>query len=198
MLSACTRRLLFALTLALGLWNASAHACKCRPLSVDEAKADASAIFEGRVTKLADEAPAEGRPPAGKLVTLALVRTWKGLENEETITVRTSESSASCGYAFELNKSYLVYAQGTPDALSVSSCSRTRPMAETNEDLAALGAGITPVKVEPVADAGKPAEPPKTKSGGCASSSTQKRASLAWLGLPVLALAARRRMQRAR
>jgi MYXO-CTERM domain-containing protein len=193
MLSACIRRLLFALTLALGLWNASAHACKCRPLSVDEAKADASAIFEGRVTKLADEAPAEGQPPAGKLVTLALVRTWKGLENEETITVRTSESSASCGYAFELDKSYLVYAQGAPDALAVTSCGRTRPMAESNEDLAALGAGITPVKVEPVADAGAPATPPKTKTGGCASSQGQARASMGWLGLPMLVLAARRR-----
>lgn len=195
--SACTRRLLFALTLALGLWNASAHACKCRPLSVDEGKADAIAIFEGRVTKLADEPPSEGRG-AGKLVTLALVRTWKGLENEETITVRTSDSSASCGFGFELEKSYLVYAHGAPDALLVTSCSRTRPMAEASEDLAALGAGITPVKVEPVADAGAPATPPKTKTGGCASSQGQARASMGWMGLPMLTLAARRRTRRAR
>jgi hypothetical protein len=198
MLAADNRRLFFVFSLVLGcVWSAPALACKCRPLSVEEGQSDASAIFEGRVTKLADEAPTAGGPPPGKLVTLALVRTWKGLENEETVTLRTSESSASCGYAFELSTSYLVYASGTPDALSVSSCSRTRPMSEASEDLAALGAGITPVKVEPVADAGAgtPAKPPRAKSGGCASSSGQKRASLAWLALPVVALAARRRLR---
>src|SRR5687767_3065913 len=108
MFYACTRYVVVVVGMALGfVWAAPAHACKCRPLSVEEGKAEASAIFEGRVTKLADEAAGEGKPPPGKLVTLALVRTWKGLENEETITLRTSESSASCGYAFELNKSYL-------------------------------------------------------------------------------------------
>jgi hypothetical protein len=199
MFYACTRYFLVVLGMALGFaWNAPARACKCRPLSVEEGTTEASAIFEGRVTKLADETPGDGKPPPGKLVTFSLVRTWKGLESEETITLRTSESSASCGYAFELNTSYLVYATGTPDALSVTSCSRTRPMADAAEDLAALGAGITPVKVEPVADAGKAPEPPKTKTGGCASSSGQKRASVAWLALPVLALAKRRRMRRAR
>lgn len=197
MLAAWIRRLSFAFALGLGfVWSAPAHACKCRPLSVDEAKSEASAIFEGRVTKLADEPATAGGPPPGKLVTLALVRTWKGLENEETITLRTSESSASCGFPFALDTSYLVYAQGTPDALSVTTCSRTKPMAEASEDLGALGAGITPVKVEPAADAGAPAAPPKAKAGGCASSSGQKRASIGWLALPA-ALALRRRRRAA-
>lgn len=193
MISARFRCSLFVIALALGVaWGAPARACKCRPLSVAEAGSEATTIFEGRVTKIADEAQVEGGPPAGKLVTLSLVRTWKGLENEETITLHTSESSASCGYPFELDKSYLLYAQGALDALTVSTCSRTRPMAEANEDLAALGAGVTPVKVEAIKDAGAPPAA-KPKPAGCASTRGQASASLWWMGLPVLALSARRR-----
>jgi hypothetical protein len=193
MCAAWFRWSLFAFALALGVaWQVPAHACKCRPLSVEEAKGEAIAIFEGRVTKLADAPASEGHGP-GKVVTLALVRTWKGLESEETVTLRTSESSASCGFPFELEKSYLVYAHGAPEALLVTTCSRTRPMADAGEDLGALGAGITPVKVLPVADAGAAAPPAKAKSGGCASSRGQASASVWVLALPVLALRARRR-----
>jgi hypothetical protein len=193
MISARFRCSSFVLALALGVaWSAPAQACKCRPLTVDEARGEATAIFEGRVTKLADEPQVEGRPPAGKLVTFSLVRTWKGLENEEIITLHTSESSASCGYGFELDKSYLVYTQGALDALTVTTCSRTRPMADANEDLAALGAGVTPVKIEALKDAGA-APPAKPKPAGCASTRGQASASLWWMGLPVFALRARRR-----
>src|SRR5918994_238197 len=99
-----------ASTLALTLlgsasWSSAALACKCRPVEVAEAKGEAQVIFEGRVSKISDEAPSEGGPPPGKQVTLAIVRTWKGVDNVETVTVRTNESSASCGYSFELNTS---------------------------------------------------------------------------------------------
>lgn len=181
-----------------GAWSSSALACKCRPVEVAEAKADAQLIFEGRVSKITDEAASEGGPPPGKQITLSIVRTWKGGENEETITLRTNESSASCGYGFALDTSYLVYAGGTPDAYDVSSCSRTRPMAEASEDLAALGAGITPVKVEPVADAGASdagAKPPAVRQGGCAGGRGNASASL-WLALPALGLVLTRRKRR--
>ena len=181
---------------AAALWASPAAACKCKFPSVDEAKEGAVAIFEGRVSKIEDGAKVEGGPPPGKRVTFALVRSWKTLEDQEVVTLRTNESSASCGYAFELNTSYLVYAGGEPGALSASACSRTRKMGEAAEDLAGLGAGITPVKVEPAADAGaKPA--PKTKTAGCATSGSASAktssAGLWFLGTPALGLAARRR-----
>jgi len=182
------------------LWASPAAACKCKFPTVEEGKEGAVAVFEGRVTKIEDEAKVEGGPPPGKRVTFALVRTWKALEDQEVISAHTSESSASCGYTFELDSSYLVYAGGEPGALSVSACSRTRKMSEATEDLASLGAGITPVKVEPVAaDAGaKP--PPKTKTAGCATSgsASAKTASsmLLFMGTPALGLAVRRRRGR--
>jgi MYXO-CTERM domain-containing protein len=178
------------------LWASPAAACKCKFPTVEEGKEGAVAVFEGRVTKIEDEAPVEGGPPPGKRITFALVRTWKTLEDQEQVTLRTNESSASCGYDFESGKSYLVYAGGEPGALSASACSRTRPMSDASEDLGVLGAGITPVKVEPAKDEG-PKAPPKTKSAGCATSASAKGSastSMLWfMAPPALGLAARRR-----
>jgi MYXO-CTERM domain-containing protein len=183
------------------LWSSPAAACKCKLPTVEEAKEGAVAIFEGRVTKVEDEAKVEGGPPPGKRITFALVRTWKGLEDQEVISLRTNESSASCGYTFEPNTSYLVYAGGEPGALSVTTCSRTRTMGDAAEDMGPLGAGITPVKVEPVVDAGADAgkEPPKKKGAGCATShsasgSASTSSALVWLlAAPALGFSWRRR-----
>jgi hypothetical protein len=184
-----------ALTFA-ALWSAPALACKCRLQTVEEAKQDAVAIFEGRVTAVVDEPKTEANMFPGKSVTIALVRSWRGFENQEAVTLRTNESSASCGYMFEVGKTYLVYGVGELDKPLVTNCGRTRLLSEANEDLAALGAGVTPVKVEPAQDAGV-STPPKTKSGGCASgkasASAAASAPLWWLGAPALGLAARRR-----
>jgi hypothetical protein len=179
---------------AAALWSAPALACKCRLQTVDEAKQDATAIFEGRVSAIVDEPKTEANMFPGKTVTIAIVRTWRGLENQEAVTLRTNESGASCGYGFQVGTSYLIYAVGEHDKLLVTSCSRTRLLSEANEDLAALGGGVTPVKVEPMQDAGV-TTPPKTKSGGCASgkASANASASLWWFGTPALGFAARRR-----
>lgn len=196
MFSVLVRGALSALALVLAAgWAAPALACKCRPQTVEEAKGEATALFEGRVVEIADEAPTDGGPPPGKRVTLALVRVWKGLENEERVTLRTNESSASCGYAFAADSSYLVYAAGSLQDLQVSSCSRTRPMAEAAEDLGALGAGITPVKVapQPLADAGSEDKPPAARRGGCAGTHAHASAGAWWLALPAVGFVRRRR-----
>lgn len=179
--------LLLAATLAL--WTQPAAACKCKLASVEEAKETAVALFEGRVLEVIDVADAG---PAGeRRVTLSVVRTWRGLENTERVTVRTAGSSATCGYMFEPDHSYLVYAGGNEHELWVSGCSRTRPMEDAAEDLAALGGGVTPVKVEPQPDASTKTFT-KTRSAGCASSTGQASASLLF-GLPALGLILRRR-----
>lgn len=126
----------------------SASACKCAPRAVAEELADASAVFEGRVTQIQDLSEGDA-PQARQLrVTLALVRVWKSLESVETVEVTTNIDSAACGFYFEQGRSYLVYARADAgEPLRVTSCSRTRPMQDAAEDLAALGGGVTPVKV---------------------------------------------------
>ena len=167
-----------------------ASACKCAPQTVQEALAQADVIFEGRVRQIQ---PSEDQ--RSLQVSLAVVRSWKALEDVESVTVATSASSASCGFSFEQDRSYLVYARRAKDdgALQVSLCSRTRGMSQAAEDLAALGAGVTPVAVAAAPDAGQPAEePPATAGGGCASTRTDASGAALLLG-PALMGRRRRR-----
>ena len=61
---------------------------------------------------------------------------------KETITIKTAQSSAACGFNFEENQKYIVYAsQYDDDYLEVSLCSRTGLLSNAIEDLQELGAG---------------------------------------------------------
>jgi hypothetical protein len=188
------RRALEAVVLcAILLCAAPALACSCVLQTVAQAKQAAAAIFEGRVTSIIDTPESGVDVVPVQSVTLTVVRSWRSLENQETITLRTAKSGATCGYAFELGTSYLVYADGEPGKLLVSSCSRTRRLSEAGEDLAALGGGVTPTKVEPTRDK-RVSAPPKTRSGGCASGrASASAASPWWLGVPGIVLFAQRR-----
>jgi hypothetical protein len=179
------------------LSSTPALACSCVPQSVAQAKQDAVAIFEGRVTTIVDDPESAADVVPEQSVTLSVVRSWRALENQETVTLRTAKSGATCGYMFELGQSYLVYAGGESGKLDVHSCSRTRPMKEASEDLAALGAGVTPVKVVDPAQDQSLRAPPKTRSGGCASGkSSASAAALLWLGTPAIVAFGQRRRRR--
>jgi hypothetical protein len=168
-----------------------AQACKCSMPAPQQAKENAAAVFEGRVTEIQHQEAGGASGIGFNLVTLKLVRTWKGVNDVETVQVRTSDSSASCGIMFEKDTSYLVYAAQGEQGLEAGSCGRTMAMEAATEDLAVLGGGVTPVKVDP-----KPAEtksePPKAKSGGCGTTKTAASASLG-LVLPVVGLVLARR-----
>jgi hypothetical protein len=161
-----------------------ARACKCaEPPPATEAASSAAAVFEGRVTEI---------QPVGSddlVVTLDVVRAWKGAKSLEHVQVRTRKESASCGFPFEKDESYLVYADAVPKEtdlpqLSVLHCGRTRVINDADADIAELGMGATPVNAGPSELATKPAAPPSQKpvaegvlgtqqskpaAGGCAS-----------------------------
>jgi hypothetical protein len=112
-----------------------------------------------------------------------------------------------------VGESYLVFAGGEPGALDVSHCGRTRALNDAGDDVAALGAAITPVMVRAdagaldggaldggasdagAADAGKPVNA-APKSGGCATGRSGSQSALLWLGFPGLSLMLRRRRRR--
>ena len=165
-----------------------AQACKCMFPSPQDAKANATAVFEGRVRDIQHEETTGAAGIGFNVVSLQLVRTWKGVENEETVQVRTNDSSAACGITFEKDKSYLVYAVQGEHGLEAHACGRTAELSAASEDLAALGGGVTPVKVEPPAAGPAKQEPPKVKSGGCASSSKASTSASLGLMLPALGL----------
>lgn len=206
---------LSTLLVAFALLSARpALACKCAIATVEEGRADASALFEGRVISI-EEKSQEGAMPVNQ-VKLAVVRSWKGLDQEEQVVVITNTQSAACGYTFAKDTSYLVYARESDGHLDVSLCSRTRPIADAAEDLAKLGAGATPVRVTNAVDAGAdstpksapqpgsaaaqqkpPSEVPPPKKRGCSlapeSGEDADGAGALLAGMGVIALIARRR-----
>lgn len=126
-----------ALALVLGLgFSLDAAACSClAPGPPAQELAAADAVFSGKVVSL--EPFTEG---FGKVrVTFELAAVWKGLPEGDRVTLTTAADSATCGYPFEDGVSYLVYAYGEGDDLTATLCSRTRPLADADEDLEALG-----------------------------------------------------------
>lgn len=159
------------------LWAPTAYACKCAgESSPSEARDAAAAVFEGRVTQITPPGPSSH----DVVVELSVTRTWKEV-GVEKVRVRTHAEGPACGFAFEQDQTYLVYAQkaqaaGDEPTLSVSRCSRTRLMTEAEPDLAELGMGVVPVA--PYAQgAVTPVDTQRARpaAGGCASCS---------LGLP--------------
>lgn len=125
-------------------------------------------------------------PPDEPLTVEFSVRTvWKG-EVPQTMRL-TTVRSAGCGYPFDNHMDYVVLAydtrsargDGEPGALEVLACSGTKPGAEAQQDLDALGEGYAPEPVE------KRVIKPATLGSGCNAQAKAVRAHfVSWpLGL---------------
>ena len=182
-----------------GLFGGSAgsiHACDCdESKSLDERFSEASAVFLGRVTRMHFEdwpfdIDSADVPPDEPVTVEFSVRTvWKG-EVPETMrltTIRSSLWSRGCGYPFDNHVDYVVYADGQAGALEVRACSHTKPAAEAQQDLDALGEGYAPEPVE------KKTIKPATLGTGCNANAESVRtylvswplgliAGIAWFG----------------
>jgi MYXO-CTERM domain-containing protein len=159
--------------------------------TLEEHIASATAIFEARVSAVEPLDPNLGGGPLR--VRLDVVQRFRGSVEHEHVEVQTAGSSASCGFPFELGRSYLIYADGPSDALRVGLCSATKRMEDADVDRAALGSGTVPVDVED-----SPAPPPPAAApgrGGCAGCTVANGGTFSWsllmLGLLALVLARR-------
>ena len=96
-----------------------------------------AAVFSGTVTKIE-------KHDRMLTVTFAVDKQWKG-DVQKTITVRTHQSGATCGYGFREKMKYLVYASKRKDAYSTNLCTRTKLYkTAVKTDLPDLGAGKPP------------------------------------------------------
>ncbi|MYL57218.1 hypothetical protein GLW20_06845 [Virgibacillus halodenitrificans] len=130
----------------LSIYPTTSDACSClEPGPPKEELKRSSAVFSGKVIKQIDENENNLiQSSADKIATILKVdKTWKGIKDTEVV-VHTERSSASCGFEFNLNNSYLVYATKKDDKLHVSLCSRTTSLTEATEDLTELGDGQRP------------------------------------------------------
>ena len=121
-----------------------AYACSCMaPPPPLEARDGAQSVFSGTVSDI-------GADANGFLVTFDVEQFWKGPEGPQ-LTLSTPSSSASCGVEFVQGEKYLVYGSFAEDGqLNTNLCTRTAPIANAADDLAALGAGNAP-SAEPTA-----------------------------------------------
>ena len=127
----------------LGLTASTAQACSCfAPGPPCEAYGSASAVFTGTVVSVrrAEE------PKPGPVQPINYLRIFKfsvdqaylGVAGTE-VEVTTGSGSGDCGYHFTVGERYLVYAYFYENRLGTSICTRTRPFARAQDDLAFLG-----------------------------------------------------------
>lgn len=121
----------------------AALACSCIPPPPPaQALQQSSAVFLGKVTALDDN-------PGGqtKTVTLSVEKWWKGGDAAQ-VKVVTANNSAACGFGFQKDGRYLVYAFANANGgvMNVSLCSRTADAknAQAAGDFQVLGAGVAP------------------------------------------------------
>lgn len=139
--------LLFPLTLNFS--TTSSYACSCaQPGAPMDELAISDYVFSGKVKAIID--PNKGsmvKSSADLLeVQFEVMDTWKGV-NETEVIVFTERDSASCGFNFNINEDYLVYAQNNNGEKKVSLCSRTAQLTNASADLTELGVGEKPTKV---------------------------------------------------
>lgn len=121
-----------------------ANACSCIPPDPPkESLKRATAVFTGTVVNM--DAPSGPMINSDSRITITFssLQIWKG-PDYKTLVLTTARSPASCGYPFQHKKEYLVYAYGKEDKLTTSICSRTRPIANAQEDFRDLGGGKSP------------------------------------------------------
>ncbi|MCG8349367.1 MAG: hypothetical protein MI924_16495 [Chloroflexales bacterium] len=136
-------------------------ACSCMaPEPPQQELAASDAVFAGEVVSIQGSGPqfafTSQFPFFGFFTSSAdfvtvnfeVSEVWKGTIHQ-TVTIRTSGSSASCGFEFQTGNSYLVYAGAVDTELHTSLCSRTALLANAQEDLAAFGAGEQPLEGGP-------------------------------------------------
>jgi hypothetical protein len=188
--------LLIGLAVGFG-FTGKAYACSCQEGPRDKDFEASAAVFEGQVIALDPGVNAVGHPGQIRRVDLKVVRTWKGA-NTEQVAVFTPISGSECGYAFQVGKSYLIYAIEVKESqLAVSACGRTREISKAGSDIDAMGMGSVPVKAELTAAEKKSYNDPALRRpirqagcAGCEIGSTSyafpRTGSLGWLALSFL------------
>ena len=107
-----------------------AYPCSClEPPPPEEAYEDADAVFSGQVTNIVVDESGYYHE-----VTFQIIDVWKGEDSEE-ITVLTETYSDACGYNFQINNEYLVYAYTYAGGNYTNICTRTNLLEYASEDL---------------------------------------------------------------
>ncbi|TBL79473.1 hypothetical protein [Paenibacillus thalictri] len=137
------------LSIMMSFKPSTVYACSCaQPQDVAAQFNRSQAVFSGRVLEFKEQRHLNGSLTKAALFEVSHI--WKG-GSESKITIHTGTGGGDCGFKFEKNKEYLVYAQpstmyGGKELLVTILCDRTNVLSQAQEDLAALGEGKAPTK----------------------------------------------------
>jgi hypothetical protein len=122
---------------------ATIHACSCAESTSAQAELQQqTAVFSGKVIAIKKPFKLLIRSSADPVnVTFEVDRVWKG-DVGKNVSIQTAMSGPSCGFNFNKNEEYLVYAHGDIAQLKVSLCSRTQAFLTSGKDIEALGAPL--------------------------------------------------------
>lgn len=162
-LRSCRISIMFGLFLLIGKCaTIESRACSCIEQSVIEAVKSADVVFVGKVvsrietdnyrsvglSEIRDTSySAFPALPETAIAKIVVEKMYRGKVDSETIVITSSVSSESCGYYFQVDKTYTVYARqtsrfklispvedGDVRVFATSICSRTRQWNQEEED----------------------------------------------------------------
>lgn len=127
------------------------NACSCvKPPPPKELLEKSSAVFAGKVIDIYTPEKTKTGENQYLKVTFDTSKIWKGPKNKK-IVIKTNNSSAACGYTFEKDQEYVVYASyNTNDTLFTSLCSGTSKYEYFDDYLLELGEYSTPINYTPL------------------------------------------------
>lgn len=137
---------ILAAVVLIGLSSNVALACSCRNrhdeprVAVSASFERASIVFIGRVESKEKFRPKEADAHMEyERTQFYVVQSWKG-EKATRVYVETSITCCMCGYLFEKDRLYLVFASPSSDSgyYATSLCSGTKPLDAAQEDVAVL------------------------------------------------------------
>lgn len=130
-------------------FSQKAYACEVTSLpSIEQAVSDSSAIFSGTVREFRTISVSSGMQDM-RAALFEVDTYWKVPADEDfkELVVFTAIDHGACGFDFEEEKSYLVYAWSRDnDSLYTSIGTRTMPIESAQDDLAKLGQGVVPTE----------------------------------------------------
>ena len=116
--------------------------CSCAPgnQTAPQAAAASALVITGVVQKIERTTDRlDGNPLVH--VTVRADAKWKGTSTDSVFVIVTSSPSGFCGYNFELDREYAIFATSTAmkDEYYTSICHRTRDARSAAKDMTALG-----------------------------------------------------------
>lgn len=119
--------------------NNPAYACSCALLDTSKKLEQSSAVFQGKVVSRGGTQ--KFQHGVLRKYSLEIDQAWKGVDTKKLTLYSYDGASASCGYSFDVNQTYLVYAYMGEGRLQTNLCSGNQLLSSAGEDLKVLGVG---------------------------------------------------------